>query len=60
MLNDEEECVGEEGDEDYLRAKKALHLLRHLATIMPGNFRSPEVSEKLVTLLESEDKENGG
>jgi hypothetical protein len=56
-LSEEEE--DEEGEEGFLRSKKALQLLRNLATIMPGNFRSAEVSEELVTLLESEDKEIG-
>lgn len=53
-----EDGEGEEG-ERYPRAKKALQLLRNLAAIMPANFGSSEVFEKLVTLLENDDKEIG-
>lgn len=49
----------EEEEEEFQRAKKAIQLIKVLAGIMPANFSSAEVFERLITLLRLEDKEIG-
>lgn len=47
----------QEEEEGQKQAKKSLQLIRNLAGIMPTNFRSSMVFEKLATLLQHEDRE---
>ncbi len=49
----------EEEEEGFCRAKKAVQLIRVLAGIMPANFSSREVFERLTSLLKHEDREIG-
>ena len=48
-----------EEEEVFQRSKKAVQLIKVLAGIMPANFSSPEVFERLTSLLKHEDKEIG-
>ena len=46
-------------EEGFLRAKKAIQLIKVLAGTIPANFGCSEVFESLITLLRHDDKEIG-
>ena len=48
-----------EEEEMVQRSKKAVQLIKVLAGIMPANFSSREVFERLTSLLKHEDQEIG-